>query len=154
MRIRRATLDDVDGVFSLASDLATSFDVEKRPFSASFQQILTDEHALLLGGLGKQESRRLLSRLRAHYLLREWQGGLGRRDDGDLHAQKRGRRKFVDNGVREVVRSPGSEARCPGHATGGRFLPGGRLRRIGYLFPKTAVTLDRCIIDLLRRYTP
>ena len=48
MRIRKATLDDVDGVFLLASDLATSFDVEKRPFSASFQQILTDEHALLL----------------------------------------------------------------------------------------------------------
>ena len=48
MKIRRATPDDIDGVFALASDFATSFDVEKRPFSASFQQILTDDHALLL----------------------------------------------------------------------------------------------------------
>ena len=48
MRIRMATLDDVDKVFALASDFATSFDVEKSAFSASFQQILTDDHALLL----------------------------------------------------------------------------------------------------------
>ena len=48
IRVRRATPDDVNGVFALASDLATSFDVEKQPFSASFQQILTDDHALLL----------------------------------------------------------------------------------------------------------
>ena len=48
MRIRKATPDDADGVFSLATCLATSFDVEKRPFSTSFQQVLTDDHALLL----------------------------------------------------------------------------------------------------------
>ena len=48
MRVRRATPDDVDRIFSLASDLATSFDVEKRPFSDSFHRVLTDDHALLL----------------------------------------------------------------------------------------------------------
>ena len=48
MQIRRAAPDDVDQVFSLASDLGTSFDVEKQPFSASFQQVLADDHALLL----------------------------------------------------------------------------------------------------------
>jgi GNAT superfamily N-acetyltransferase len=48
MRVRRATPDDVDRIFSLASDLATSFDVEKRPFSDSFRRVSTDDHALLL----------------------------------------------------------------------------------------------------------
>ena len=48
MRIRRATPDDAAKVFSLASDLATSFDVEERRFEASYQQVLTDDHALLL----------------------------------------------------------------------------------------------------------
>ena len=47
MRIRKATPDDVDEVFSLASDFATSFDVEKRSFRASFQNVLTDDHAFL-----------------------------------------------------------------------------------------------------------
>ena len=48
MQVRRATPDDVDRVFSLASDLATSFEVEERTFKASYRQILTDDHALLL----------------------------------------------------------------------------------------------------------
>ena len=48
MRIRRATPDDAAKVFSLASDLSTSFDVEERRFEASYQQVLTDDHALLL----------------------------------------------------------------------------------------------------------
>ena len=48
MQVRRATPGDVDRVFSLASDLATSFDVEERTFRASYQPVLTDDHALLL----------------------------------------------------------------------------------------------------------
>ena len=48
IQVRRATPDDVDRVFSLASDLATSFDVEERAFKASYRQVLTDDHALLL----------------------------------------------------------------------------------------------------------
>lgn len=48
MQVRRATPGDVDRVFSLASDLATSFDVEAGAFRASYQQVLTDDRALLL----------------------------------------------------------------------------------------------------------
>ena len=55
MWIRRATPDDLDEVFSLASDLATSFDVEKRSFSASFQNILSDDHAFLLVAADDEE---------------------------------------------------------------------------------------------------
>ncbi len=55
MRIRTATRDDVDAVFSLASDFATSFDVEKGPFWESFQQVLLDDHALLLVAADNKE---------------------------------------------------------------------------------------------------
>ena len=48
MRIRVATPQDVESVFSLASGLATSFKLDRRPFGASFHQILSDDHALLL----------------------------------------------------------------------------------------------------------
>ena len=48
MQVRRATPDDVDRVFSLASDLAASFDVEERAFKASYRQVVTDDDALLL----------------------------------------------------------------------------------------------------------
>ena len=48
MQVRRATPDDRDRVFSLASDLATSFDVEERAFRASYRQVVTDDHALLI----------------------------------------------------------------------------------------------------------
>lgn len=48
MQVRRATPDDVDRVFSLASDLATSFEVEERTFKASYRRVVTDDHALLL----------------------------------------------------------------------------------------------------------
>ena len=55
IRVRRAAPDDVDGVFALASDLATSFDVERQPFSASFRQMLTDDHGLLLVAADHEE---------------------------------------------------------------------------------------------------
>ena len=48
MRIRTAIPEDVDAIYPLASSLATSFDVEERSFRESFQQILLDDHALLL----------------------------------------------------------------------------------------------------------
>ena len=48
MWIRMATPEDIEAVFSLASELATSFEVEKRLFRASFHRILSDDHALLL----------------------------------------------------------------------------------------------------------
>jgi GNAT superfamily N-acetyltransferase len=48
MQVRRATPEDVDRVFSLASDLATSFEVEERTFKASYRHVVTDDHALLL----------------------------------------------------------------------------------------------------------
>ena len=47
-RIRVATPEDAEAVFSLASDLATSFELEKGPFLESFHRILSDEHASLL----------------------------------------------------------------------------------------------------------
>ena len=48
MQVRRANPDDVDRVLSLASGLATSFDVEERAFKASYRHVVTDDHALLL----------------------------------------------------------------------------------------------------------
>ena len=48
MRVRTATPEDIEAVFSLASDLATSFPVEELPFRVSFHQIAADDHALLL----------------------------------------------------------------------------------------------------------
>lgn len=48
MRIRTAIPEDVHAIYPLASSLATSFDVEERSFRESFQQILLDDHALLL----------------------------------------------------------------------------------------------------------
>ncbi len=56
MRIRTATPDDVDAVFPLASELASSFEVEKRSFQESFQQILLDDHALLLVAVDNEEA--------------------------------------------------------------------------------------------------
>ena len=53
MRIRKATPADVDAIFNLATDFAISFDVEERPFWASFQQILLDDHAVLLVAVEK-----------------------------------------------------------------------------------------------------
>ena len=55
IRIREATCDDGDEVFSLACDLATSFDVEKLAFSAAFQQVLSDDHARLLVAVDSKE---------------------------------------------------------------------------------------------------
>ena len=48
MRIRIATPKDVDVVFSLATEFATSFAVDNEPFLESFHQIMSDDHALLL----------------------------------------------------------------------------------------------------------
>ncbi len=56
MRIRKATPADVDAIFNLATDLAISFDVEERPFWASFQQILLDDHAVLLVAVENDEA--------------------------------------------------------------------------------------------------
>lgn len=43
-----ATPEDVEAVFSLALELTTSFPVEELLFRASFHQIVSDDHALLL----------------------------------------------------------------------------------------------------------
>lgn len=48
MHIRPARPGDRDDVFILARDFATSFEVEREPFNASFQHILDDPDALLL----------------------------------------------------------------------------------------------------------
>ena len=56
MRIRKATHEDVDAIFNLAADLAISFDVKERPFRESFQQILLDDHALLLVAVDGEEA--------------------------------------------------------------------------------------------------
>ena len=56
MRIRKATHEDVDAIFNLAADLAISFDVEERPFRASFQQILLDDQAVLLVAVENDEA--------------------------------------------------------------------------------------------------
>ena len=42
MRIRMAPPTDVDAVFSLATEFATSFEVDKRPFLESFYQVMSD----------------------------------------------------------------------------------------------------------------
>lgn len=47
-QIRIATPEDAEAVFSLASDLATSFEIDNGQFLESFHRILSDEHALLL----------------------------------------------------------------------------------------------------------
>ena len=48
MRIRKTTPTDVDAVFSLATEFATSFEVDKRPFLESLHQVMSDDHVLLL----------------------------------------------------------------------------------------------------------
>ena len=48
MQIREATGEDADRVFYLARALATSFEVEGRPFRDSFHDILSADHAVLL----------------------------------------------------------------------------------------------------------
>jgi len=47
-KIRGATLEDLDHIYPLAKDLATSFDVEKESFSKLFKNMLTDENILVL----------------------------------------------------------------------------------------------------------
>ncbi|MBE7701303.1 GNAT family N-acetyltransferase [Oerskovia sp. Sa1BUA8] len=46
--VRRATLDDLDAVWPLARDFATSFRPEREPFEATFRSLLTAPDALLL----------------------------------------------------------------------------------------------------------
>lgn len=46
--IREAIADDMDSVFAMAKDLATSFDVEKEAFNASFRDVLNTSSAHLL----------------------------------------------------------------------------------------------------------
>ena len=46
MRIRKTTPTDVDAVVSLATEFATSFEVDKRPFLESFHQVMSDDWLL------------------------------------------------------------------------------------------------------------
>lgn len=46
--IRRASRDDLEPVFRLASELATSFDVDRERFSRSFKHCISDESSLVL----------------------------------------------------------------------------------------------------------
>ena len=47
-KIRAASIDDMEQVFLLACDLATSFKVERNKFDKLFQQCLTDQSSLVL----------------------------------------------------------------------------------------------------------
>ena len=46
--IREATVQDMDSVFAMAKDLATSFDVKYEAFCASFNEVLNTSNAFLL----------------------------------------------------------------------------------------------------------
>ena len=56
-----ATPTDVDAVFSLATEFATSFEVDKRPFLESFHQVMSDDHALLLVAAEGEEVAKLVA---------------------------------------------------------------------------------------------
>jgi GNAT superfamily N-acetyltransferase len=47
-RVRRATMADLDQVFALAQDFATSFRPETGAFAESFGHVITQDNALLL----------------------------------------------------------------------------------------------------------
>ena len=64
MRIRMTTPTDVDAVVSLATEFATSFEVDKRPFLESFHQVMPDDHALLLVAAKARKSLATASALR------------------------------------------------------------------------------------------
>ena len=126
MRIRIATPKDVDVVFSLATEFATSFAVDNEPFLESFHQIMSDDHALLLlAAEGEHIVGYCLGFAHDTFFANgrvAWVEEIGARA-GEFTSQEEGCRAFVDDGVREMVERPGSEARRPGHATGGRVLP-------------------------------
>lgn len=46
--VRPASLDDLDAIWPLAREFATSFSPERAPFEDSFERLLADPHALLL----------------------------------------------------------------------------------------------------------
>jgi len=48
VKIRKAKLDDMDGVLPLAKSLATSFNVDDQAFSQSYKQLLDMPHATVL----------------------------------------------------------------------------------------------------------
>ena len=155
--VRPAVVEDVDAVWPLARDLATSYEVDRDTYATIFTRTGRRAQRRAAGGDRRRRRRRLPARPAPRHLPRRWSGALGRGGDGRRRTARRRCRPGADGGRRgpgpqraapRTWRSPpaGPRTSTPPSATGSP-LPTSRRRSA---IPEPAVGSGRAgrVVDL------